>query len=82
MLIEPIPLLEREKQTHELFLPTSSRRCTDLSRPLRRRALWLNRTLEIARSSRDQNAEVIAQTGLALPRSWQENLQRGHRQRT
>ena len=67
MLNQAIPLLEREKSQHETLFAYVHRGMAQT---------WLghypaglsdvNRTLEIARSSRDQNAEVMARTGLTI----------------
>ena len=67
MLNQAIPLLEREKNQHETLFAYIHRGIAQT---------WLghypaglsdvNRTLEIARSSGDQNAEVMARAGLAL----------------
>ena len=67
MLNQAIPLLEREKSQHETLFAYVHRGMAQT---------WLghypaglsdiNRTLEIARSSRDQNAEIMARVGLTL----------------
>ena len=67
MLSQAIPLLEREKNQHETLFAYVHRGMAQT---------WLghypaglsdvNRALEIACSSRDQNAEVMARTGLTI----------------
>jgi class 3 adenylate cyclase/tetratricopeptide (TPR) repeat protein len=67
MLNQAIPLLEREKNQHELLFVYVTRAVAQTCLGQYAAALsGLNRTLEVARSSRDQNAEVIAHTGLAF----------------
>jgi predicted ATPase/class 3 adenylate cyclase len=67
MLDEAIPLLEQEKQTHELLFAYVVRAVAQTCLGQYAAGLsGLNRTLELARSSRDQNGEVIAHTGLAF----------------
>src|SRR5439155_26459808 len=67
MLSQAIPLLEREKSQHETLFAYVHRGMTQT---------WLghypaglsdiNRALEIACSGRDQNAEVMARTGVTI----------------
>ena len=67
MLNEAIPLLEQEKNQHELLFVYVTRAVAQTCLGHYAAALsGLNRTLEAARASRDQNAEVIAHTGLAF----------------
>jgi class 3 adenylate cyclase/tetratricopeptide (TPR) repeat protein len=67
MLNEAIPLLEREKNQHELLFAYVPRAVAQTCLGHYAAALsGLNGALEAARASRDQNAEVIAHTGLAF----------------
>ena len=67
LLNEAIPLLEREKNLHELVFVYVSRGVAQTCLGQYAAALSsLNRTLELARSIRDQNAEVIGHCGLAF----------------
>lgn len=67
MLDDAIPLLELEKNRHELLFAYIHRGMAQSCLGHYAAGLsGLNRTLEIARSSRDQNAEVMAHAGLAF----------------
>jgi tetratricopeptide (TPR) repeat protein len=67
MLDGAIPLLEREKNRHELLFSYVHRSMSQTCLGHYAAGLsGLNRTLEIARSTHDQNAEVMAHAGLAF----------------
>jgi len=67
MLNEAVPLLEREKNHHELLFVYVTRAMAQSCLGHYAAALsGLNHTLEAARSNRDQNAEVVAHTALAF----------------
>jgi predicted ATPase len=67
LLDDAIPLLEREKNQHELLFAYVHRSMAQTCLGNYAAGLsGLNRTLEIARSTQDQNAEVMALAGLAF----------------
>ena len=67
MLDEAIPLLERDKNQHELLFAYVHRSMAQTCLGQYAAGLsGLNRTLEIARASQDQNAEIMGHTGLAF----------------
>jgi len=67
MLNHAIPLLEREKSRHETLFAYVHRGIAQTCLGHYPAGLSdVNRTLEMARSSRDQNAEVMARTGLTI----------------
>jgi class 3 adenylate cyclase/tetratricopeptide (TPR) repeat protein len=67
MLDEAIPLLERDKNQHELLFAYVHRSMAQTCLGQYAAGLsGLNRTLEIARASQDQNAEIMGHAGLAF----------------